>query len=260
MMLHAIEAGSGPPVALLHGLFGAARNFGAVQRRLAERFRVVALDLRNHGASPHDADASYAAMAADVLETLAALGAPRAALVGHSMGGKVAMTVALLRPEAVFRLLVADIAPVRYEPHFRSFAEAMRALPLTPGLTRAEASAALAPAVPDPAMRAFLLQNLDHGAQPAWRVGLDELAAALPDIEGWNSRPGASYPGPALVLSGARSDYVQPEHRPLFRALFPAVRFATLRDAGHWLHADQPEAFTATAAAFLEGLTSPSAA
>lgn len=253
MILHAIDTGSGPPVALLHGLFGAARNFGAVQRGLAERFRVIALDLRNHGASPHAADASYAAMAADVLETLAALGAPQAALAGHSMGGKVAMTAALLRPEAVSRLLVADIAPVRYEPHFRTFADAMRALPLTPGLTRAQASAALAPAVPDPAMRAFLLQNLNRTSQPAWRIGLDELAAALPGIEDWDPPPGASYPGPVLVLSGARSDYVKPEHRPLFRALLPAVRFATLRDAGHWLHADQPEAFTATVAAFLAG-------
>lgn len=252
MILHAIEVGSGPPVALLHGLFGAARNFGAVQRSLSGRYRVIALDLRNHGASPHAADASYAAMAADVLDTLAALGASPAALVGHSMGGKVAMTAALLQPGAVSRLLVADIAPVRYEPHFRAYADAMHALKLRPGLTRAEASAALAPAVPDPAVRGFLLQNLHLGAQPAWRIGLDELAAALPGIEGWDP-PGAQYPGPVLVLSGARSDYVRPEHRPLFRALFPAVRFATLRDAGHWLHADQPEAFTATVAAFLGG-------
>lgn len=260
MILNVIDAGSGPPVALLHGLFGAARNFGAVQRRLAERFRVMALDLRNHGASPHAADASYAAMAGDVLKTLAVLGAPEAALVGHSMGGKVAMTAALLRPEAVSRLLVADIAPVRYEPHFRAYADAMLALPLTPGLTRAEANAALAPAAPDPAMRAFLLQNLHLGAQPAWRIGLDELAAALPGIEDWDPPPAAQYPGPVLALSGARSDYIRPEHRPLFRALFPAARFATLRDSGHWLHADQPEAFAATVAAFLAGLNPPSAA
>lgn len=260
MILHAIDAGSGPPVALLHGLFGAARNFGVVQRGLLDRFRVLALDLRNHGVSPHAADASYAAMAGDVLETLAALGAPRAALVGHSMGGKVAMTAALLRPDSVTRLLVADIAPVRYEPHYRAHAEAMRAIPLTSGLTRAESSAALAPAVPDPGIRAFLLQNLQLGAQPAWRIGLDEIAAALPGIEGWDPPPGAQYAGPALALSGARSDYVLPEHRPLFRALFPAMRFATLRDAGHWLHADQPEAFTATVGAFLASLSPPPSA
>lgn len=253
MILHAIEAGAGSPVALLHGLFGAARNFGAVQRSLAERFRIIALDLRNHGASPHAADVSYAAMADDVLETLAAFGAPEAALVGHSMGGKIAMQAALLRPGAVSRLLVADIAPVRYEPHFRAYADAMRALELRPGLTRPDASAALAQAVPDPAMRAFLLQNLTFSADPAWRIGLEELAAALPDIEGWDAPVAAPYPGPVLALSGARSDYVRPEHRAAFQALFPAVRFATLRDAGHWLHADQPQAFTATVAAFLAG-------
>ena len=253
MILHHAEAGTGPAVALLHGLFGAGGNFGAVQRRLAERFRVIALDLRNHGASPHDADVSYDAMAADVLQTLGALGALPAAVLGHSMGGKVAMRAALAQPDAVRRLLVADIAPVRYPPHFRGIAAAMRAVELRPGLTRREADQALAAAVDTPALRAFLLQNLKLGAAPAWRIGLDEIAAGLPDIEGWEAPPDAAYPGPVLALAGDRSDYVRPEHRAAFRALFPAVRFATLRDAGHWMHADQPEAFTATAAGFLKG-------
>lgn len=253
MILHAMEAGAGPPVALLHGLFGAAGNFAAIQRRLGATRRVIAFDLRNHGASPHDPAMSYAAMAEDVLDSLAALGVPEAALVGHSMGGKVAMRAALLRPDRVERLLVADIAPVRYDPAFRAIADAMLALPLAPGLTRAAADAALAPAVPDPAVRGFLLQNLRLGPAPAWRIGLREIAAGLPDIEGWDAPHGARYDGPVLMLRGERSDYVRPEHRPAVRALFPTARFTALRGAGHWLHADAPDAFLEVAQAFLDG-------
>ncbi len=257
MILHAAEAGTdggaGPPVALLHGLFGAAGNFAAIQRRLATTRRVIAFDLRNHGDSPHDPAMSTLAMAEDVLDSLAALGVPSAALVGHSMGGKVAMRAALLRPDRVSRLLVADIAPVRYDPAFRGIADAMLALPLGPGLTRAAAEAALAPAVPDPAVRGFLLQNLRLGPAPAWRIGLQEIAAALPGIEGWDAPSGARYPGPVLMLRGERSDYVRPEHRPAVRALFPAARFMTLKGAGHWLHADAPDAFVEVVQAFLGG-------
>jgi pimeloyl-ACP methyl ester carboxylesterase len=257
MILHAVEAGAdrgaGPPVVMLHGLFGAAGNFAAIQRRLGATRRVVAFDLRNHGASPHDPVMSYAEMAADVLDSLAALGVPQAALIGHSMGGKVAMRAALLRPDRVGRLLVADIAPVRYDPAYRGIADAMLALPLHPGLTRAAADAALAPAVPDPAVRGFLLQNLRLGPAPGWRIGLREIAAGLPDIEGWDAPPGTQYAGPVLMLRGERSEYVRPEHRPAVRALFPMARFMTLKGAGHWLHADAPDVFVEVAQAFLDG-------
>ncbi len=224
-----------------------------MQRRLAARFRVIALDLRNHGASPHDPVMTYPAMAGDVRDTLAAMGALPAALVGHSMGGKVAMHLALARPETVRRLLVADIAPVRYPSHFGVLVQAMRAMPLRPGTTRAEADAALAPAAPDPAMRAFLLQNLRFDAMPSWRIGLDAIAAALPAIEDWPPAEGRTYGGPALFVTGARSDYVKPADRPAIRTLFPAARFVTLKDAGHWLHADNPEGFGGIAEAFIAG-------
>lgn len=248
MILRSVRMGEGRPVVLLHGLFGSASNWGRIQRRLAETRTVLALDLRNHGASPHDAAMTYAAMAEDVAETLAEQGIAAAGVLGHSMGGKVAMQLALTRPALVSRLLVADVAPVHYEPHFRAIAAAMQAIPLTSGLTRAEALAALEPSTPDPVVRGFLLQNLRFGAPPAWRIGLDEIAAALPEIEGW---PGQGrYDGPTLVLRGERSDYILPEHRPLFRALFPEARFVTLRDAGHWLHADAPEPFLATVSSF----------
>src|ERR1700722_16373957 len=173
MRLNCIESGDGPPVVLLHGLFGAARNFGTVQRALAPLFRVIAMDARNHGASPHAAGMTYATLAADVLETLDALGVARTAVIGHSMGGKTAMTLAVMAPERVGRLLVADIAPVPYAHGNDAIAGALRAIPLHTGRTRAEADAALIDAVPDLAVRTFLIQNLQFGAQPHWRIGLD---------------------------------------------------------------------------------------
>jgi pimeloyl-ACP methyl ester carboxylesterase len=256
MRLNLVEAGEGSPVALLHGLFGAAQNWGAVQKALAAAgHRALALDLRNHGASPHAAAMDYPAMAADVADTLAAAGAQPAAVVGHSMGGKAAMALALARPEAVARLVVADIAPVRYPPALRGYAEAMRALPLRPGLTRREADAALAESVPEAGIRAFLLQNLRFDTDPPrWRLALDAIAAALPVLEDFaGTAPQARYDGPVLVLAGERSDYVRPEHHARFRALFPAAEFAAVPKAGHWVHAENPAGFLALVTPFLAG-------
>jgi esterase len=250
MRLNHIQTGDGPPVVLLHGLFGSARNFGTIQRAVAPLFRVIAMDARNHGSSSHAADMRYPTLAADVLETLDALGVARAAVIGHSMGGKTAMTLAIMAPERVGRLLVADIAPVPYAHGNDSIAGALRAIPLHAGLTRAEADSALIDVVPDQAVRTFLIQNLQFGAQPHWRIGLDEIAAAVPDLEGWET-PAARYAGPTLVVSGARSNYVLPEHRPVIRVLFPAARFVTVKNAGHWLHVDNPAGFLSVVEAFL---------
>lgn len=253
MILHSVQAGEGPPVILLHGLFGSARNFGAVQKALASGSRVIALDLRNHGTSPQAPVVGYDSMAADVFETLAALDALPAVLIGHSMGGKVAMRAALDRPDAVTALVVADIAPVPYPPHLRPVVAALASLELTTGLTRAQADAALSPAVPDSGMRGFLLQNLILGTSPAWRIGLAEIMAGMPAIEAWNVTA-ATYGGPALFIAGERSNYILPEHRPLIRAEFLAARFVTLKDAGHWLHADNPAGFLAVLEAFLAAI------
>jgi pimeloyl-ACP methyl ester carboxylesterase len=259
MILNVIERGpDGPngrfPLALLHGLYGQAGNFGVVQRRLAAKRRVLAVDLRNHGASPHAPGMSYADMAADVLETLRARAALPCAVLGHSMGGKVAMRAALDQPQTVARLVVADIAPVAYD-HTVSHADyltTMQAIPLHPGLTRAAADAVLAEAVPSAELRSFLLLNLRFGgAAPHWKLGLAEIAAALDELTGWSAVPGATYDGPTLFLSGGRSDYVRPEHRSLIRALFPQARFAVLDQAGHWLHAEDPAGFLAAVEGFL---------
>ena len=257
MILRAVElgAGDGPPLVLLHGLFGRAHNFGTVQRRLATTRRVLALDLRNHGASGHDAVMDYPTMAADVAETLAAAGIVSCVLVGHSMGGKAAMALALGQAAGLLAgLVVADIAPVPYPPHFRTYADAMRSLPLAPGLTRLAADAALAPAIPDRGVRAFLLQNLRPGADPAWTCGLREIAAALPTVEGFPPVT-TRFAGPTLVVSGGRSDYVRPEHAAVFREAFPASRATVLPGAGHWLHAEDPDGFVAAVDGFAASLT-----
>lgn len=248
MILAASEAGEGPPVALLHGLFGQGRNLGAVARALAETHRVISLDLRNHGASPHAPGMEYGALAEDVRETLASRHALPCALLGHSMGGKTAMALALAHPAAVTRLLVADIAPLAYTDHGNAdVAGALRAVPLTPGLTRARLADALADTVPDPAVRQFLAQNLVPGTPPVWRLGLAEIAEAIADLEGWPEVAGA-YAGPALFVRGGRSDYVPDSAWPAFRARFPAAALRTLPEAGHWVHMDA--AFIAVARGF----------
>jgi pimeloyl-ACP methyl ester carboxylesterase len=251
MILHVLQSGEGPPVVLLHGLFGAARNWGAMQRALAPRFRTIALDMRNHGASPHAPGMRYADLAADVLETLDSLNAIPAAVIGHSMGGKAAMMVALIRPDAVGRLLVSDIAPVGYRHGNADVAAAMRTLPLSPSLTRAQANEALAGAAPDPTVRAFLLSNLILGPNPSWRIGLDEITAAIPDLEGWEEPPLPPYTGPTLFVNGSNSDYIRPQYRPAIRALFPMSRFVGVKGAGHWVHADNPVGFLSVLEAFL---------
>lgn len=257
MLLNTVSLGEAadgrPPVVLLHGLFGSARNWGTHQKTLAAEGRqVLALDLRNHGDSPHGPVPSYATLAADVAETLAARGIARCRLIGHSMGGKVGMALALTMPALVERLVIADIAPRAYAHGNARLIAAMRGLTLTPGMTRAEASTALAADIPDGMIRSFLLLNLRLGvAQPnGWRIGLDELAEGISVIEGWQPIAGA-YPGLVLSIAGGRSHYVTQAARANLTALFPAIRFATLPDAGHWLHVDDPQGFIAAVSRFL---------
>ncbi|MSP30206.1 MAG: alpha/beta fold hydrolase [Acetobacteraceae bacterium] len=261
LLLHVRELGAGPPLVLLHGLFGMARNLGTIARAMAATHRVIALDLRNHGASPHGRPMDYPTMAADVIHTLEQLGIPQAAIMGHSMGGKLAMQIALTHPIAVSRVVISDIAPVRYPPRNSPILAAMRAINLHPDLTRAEADAALAAAQPDPATRAFLLQNLRlHDVEsrgPVWRAGLAEIEASLPVIEGWEPPTNAPYFGPTLFIAGARSTFILPDHRETIRALFPTARFVTIKNAGHWVHADNPEGFNAVLQAFLDAPIKP---
>ena len=245
LRLSAVAYGEGPPVAILHGLFGSGRNWAGIAQRLAAHRRAVALDLRNHGASPWADTMGYGEMAEDVRATLYALFGRRFALIGHSMGGKAAMMMALLHGGEVERLVVVDIAPVDYQPEHLDIARAMRALDLVAITRRAEADSRLAPFVADAAERAFLLQNLVFdNAAPRWRLNLAAIERAMPLLAGFPALPaGTAYHGPALFLSGGHSDYLRPEHEPQIRRLFPNARIARIAEAGHWVHAEQPAAF-----------------
>ncbi len=237
-----------PPVLIAHGLFGSARNWGVIAKRLSDLRRVVTLDMRNHGQSPWDDSNTYSDMAADLAEVIEAQGAPMD-VVGHSMGGKAAMMLAVTRPDLLRRLIVADIAPVAYGHSQSHLIEAMRKIDLAEVTTRGDADRQLEPHVPEAGVRAFLLQSLDVKAK-AWRLNHDVLERFMDDIVGWPDGVTGQFEGPTLFLSGASSDYVLPDHRPLIKALFPQARFAKIPQAGHWLHADKPREFEASLRAF----------
>ncbi len=240
-----------PPLLIAHGLFGAARNWGAIGKRLARERQVVAVDMRNHGESPWEAEHSYAAMAGDLAEVIEELGG-RADVLGHSMGGKAAMMLALTAPQLVDRLIVADVAPVAYDRSQIGYVEAMRATELSNVSRRADAEARLAVHVEDPALRAFFLQSIELGeAGPRWKLNLDALGAEMPKIMGFEAPADAAFEGPTVFITGATSDYVTEQHWPLIARLFPAATRVEIPGAGHWVHADAPNAFIEAVETFL---------
>jgi len=246
------DAGAFPPLLVVHGLFGSARNWGAIAKRLSTDRQVITVDMRNHGESPWAEAHDYPAMASDLAGVIAELGGPMDVL-GHSMGGKAVMVLALARPDLVKRLLIADIAPVAYTHTQRPLVSAMQRLELSTLATRAEADAALADSVTDAGVRAFLLQSLDlRATPPRWRLNLSVLEREMDHITGWPQNVQGTFTGPALFLSGGQSDYVLPEHRDTIKALFPQAKFAKIPDAGHWLHAEAPRAFEQTARAWFD--------
>jgi pimeloyl-ACP methyl ester carboxylesterase len=251
--LAAAEYGAGPPLAILHGLFGSGRNWRSVAQHLAAHHRVLTFDLRNHGASPWADGMSYGEMVEDLRATLRARGIESAAVLGHSMGGKIAMLMALLHPGEVDRLVIVDIAPAANPPNLLAYVRAMRAVDLRSVKRRAEVDAALAGAVPDPAERAFLAQNLVVDENAArWRLNLEAIERGFPQIVGFPDLPaGAAYRGPALFVAGARSNHILPEHEPGIRRLFPRARIVCIEGAGHWVHAEQLQAFLQTVGPFL---------
>ncbi len=248
-MLHAVTHGGPagrPPLMIAHGLFGSARNWSAVARRMSAARRVVAVDMRNHGASGWSDTHGYHDMAADLAEIIDG----RTDVLGHSMGGKAAMVLALTRPETLRRLVVADIAPAGYASTQQPVIDAMRAVALDRIESRQDADAQLAERIADAGVRAFLLQSLDV-TERRWRVNLDALEREMPRIAGFPEIDGA-FEGPALFLAGADSAYVTAAHRGRIKALFPNARLVRIPGAGHWLHADRPRAFEAAVTAFLD--------
>lgn len=239
---------------VMHGLLGSSRNWQAHGKALARARRVHLLDLRNHGASPWSDVMDYPSMAADVLEFADSHGLERFHLLGHSMGGKVAMAVALSAPERVSSAIVADIAPVRYAHDFEELIGALRGLNLARIDRRAKADDALASSIDTVGVRQFVLQNLDFkdDGQAYWKPNLAVLDASIKTLTGWpDAYAGMTYEGPMLAIHGGASHYVDEAGEAAFRRLMPAVEFETIEGAGHWLHAEQPRPFFEAVKRFL---------
>jgi pimeloyl-ACP methyl ester carboxylesterase len=253
IQLAAAEYGEGAPVAILHGLFGSGRNWHSIAQQLAAQHRVLAFDLRNHGASPWANGMSYREMIEDLRASLLGRGVERTALLGHSMGGKVAMLAALLHPVEVERLIVVDIAPVPNPPTLLAYVRAMRGIDLRGVTRRSEVDSLLAAAIPNQAERAFLLQNLviEEG-KSRWRLNLEAIEREFSQILGFPDLPDrVVYGGPTLFIAGANSPYVRPNDEPAIQRLFPQARVSRIAGAGHWVHAEQPQAFLRVAEPFL---------
>ena len=237
-----------PPCLIAHGLYGSARNWGVIAKRLSQSRPVITVDMRNHGFSPHLPTHSYPDLAQDLADVIGQQDLP-CDVIGHSMGGKASMVLALQHPELVRRLVVADIAPVEYSHSQMPMIDAMRAVDLTKVTRRSDAATALAEQGIEPALQSFFTQSLDV-AEQKWRFNLQVLADEMPKIMSFPDISG-QFDQPTLFLTGANSDYVRPEHRPKIKELFPAARFAKLNNAGHWLHADQPKSFLSAVEIFL---------
>lgn len=241
-----------PPLLLLHGLFGSSANWVGIARRLLADYHLIVPDLRNHGRSPHAQDMDYPAMAADILGLLERLEIPAAHIVGHSMGGKVAMWLALTRPDRINRLVVADVAPVDYPHRFDAIFSGLQAIDLTQLTDRRAADRQLAVSVESRQVREYLLQNLvkqSHGW--AWRLNLPVLHRQIATLANFPALGGRSFPGDALFIYGGNSDYVRADYFPAIRSGFPFARLRAVAGAGHWVYADQPEAFLQAIRAFL---------
>jgi len=254
IVLNTEQFGAGPNLVILHGLFGSGTNWRTLARRFAEHYRVVVMDARNHGRSAHAASIDYALMCSDLVVTMDALEISSAHLIGHSMGGKTAMWTALEQPQRVQSLLVADIAPVNYARTLGPELAIMQALNLDTIERRADADALLAAELPEPALRAFLLQNLEIREGTArWRLNLEAIASARDSLVAF-PHTDKTYSGPTLFLSGGTSTYLHSAHQAQIDALFPNVQMQSLPGAGHWLHAEQPEQFLSHALHHLRGV------
>ena len=254
-IIHAPEGMHTRPALLIaHGLFGSARNFNTMGRRLASDRKVILVDMRNHGDSPWDDEVTYPAMAQDLAKTIETHADGRAIVMGHSMGGKAAMALALTQPDLLAGLVIADIAPVPYDHTHLGILQAMAAADLSGVTRRSEGDALMAAALPDPALRGFILQNLvvENGAA-RWRLNVPALAAGMDDLIDWPSQlSGTSYSGPTLSIYGGASPYVNQTAQAALSQFFPTAEFHEVPGAGHWLHAERPTEFQAALSTWLD--------
>jgi esterase len=251
VLLHHTERGEGKPLILLHGLFGSGANLGMVSRGLAGSYRVLSPDLRNHGRSPHAEPMDYHAMAADVAAFMDHMEIAQSAICGHSMGGKVAMQMALDYPDRVLRLVVADIAPVEYPPGHRDVFAGLAAVEAARPPGRREADTVLADHVAEPGVRAFLLKSWQRDDLGNWGWLLDRPALVRNYAALGKANSGPAWNGPTLFLKGELSNYIQTRHQVATLALFPQAQLKVIEQTGHWLHAEKPALFNALVLRFL---------
>lgn len=243
---------AGKPIVILHGLLGSGRNWASHAKHLGKSHRVVTLDLRNHGSSPWSDEMTYEAMADDVRRFVELRDLGPITLIGHSMGGKAAMRLALDHPALVEKLVVVDIAPVDYDHSTVAYVDAMQAIDVGQQASRQAIDDLLATSVPEAAIRAFLLQNLDRREQGfAWKANLATLSNAMPDLMAFPSRASDLFEKPTIFLAGANSTYVKVAEQPAIKKHFPTAEIRYIADAGHWVHAEQPVAFSAHLQNFL---------
>ena len=255
MDLHYQAYGDGFPLLILHGLLGASGNWHTLGRtRFGKHFRTFALDQRNHGRSPHSEAFGYDVMAEDVADFMAQRDLDAAHLLGHSMGGKTAMRAALEHPDQIEKLVVVDIAPKAYPPHHEPIFAALRGLELSAYESREAIDAALAEDIASWPVRQFLLKNLSLDGQGGytWQMNLESIYASYEAISGAVDVEGI-FEGPALFVRGANSDYVADDDLAAIHENFPRASLETIEGAGHWVHADQPEAFADVVLDFLQG-------
>ena len=252
MNLHFEVVGEGRPVVILHGLLGSADNWRSMSRRLGAHYQVFAVDLRNHSRSPHSNILDYDVMVADVREFMERQELRRIILLGHSMGGKVAMQFAIEYSEQVDRLIVVDIAPKAYEPSQRYLLKAMRSLDLSRYKSFADVDAALAPEVSSEPLRQFLIKNLtrDENGRLRWKMHLEAIDRNYDKLLRGLGAEGR-FNKPTLFIRGGRSNYIEDDDASLIRQMFPQAEITTLSKAGHWVHVDAPEEFFQTVANFL---------
>lgn len=247
------RSGTGQPLVVLHGLFGSGKNWQSHRRHFGNQFEVFNVDLRNHGESFHSDNMNYPAMADDVAALLQSLNLTNCNMLGHSMGGKVAMTLAVKHPRLLDRLVVADIAPVSYFHHYDDLIEPILALPLDTIESRSQADQLLRQNIPEDQLRAFLLQNLVRESDGwRWRVNWRAIQRDMEFLTGFGDLPEDwRIDLPTLFIRGARSDYIGDAEIEVINRHFRRADFATIEDAGHWLHAEKPEIFARHVLEFL---------
>ena len=234
--------GVGPPLVMLHGLFGSMENLGVLTRQLQQQFCVYGVDLPNHGRSPHRNVLSLPSLARDLAAWMGSVELEWAHFLGHSLGGKAAMELALRYPRRVQRLVVMDIAPVAYRRRHDDVFAGLRAVKLQAITSRSEADNMLAVAVSDPTIRGFLLKNLYRSRdQWHWRIDIEGLARDYEQLIAANSAGLPPFTGPVLFIKGADSDYLAQSHKTRIRTLFPRAAVKVVHNTGHWLHAEKPE-------------------